>query len=1032
MKDTDSISNKRNNVALWGGIVGGLLLIAIFVIGTIGTGRAARDDTGNAVHSVSSFYLDELAGRREQVVAFNLQKEIEDLQVAVGLLTEEDLSDASHLQAFQARMKSLYRLEKFAFVDTDGTIYTSLGTQDNISEYPFDYNSISGPEISVLNIGSIDKKVIIALPIDDIEFCGHHFCVCFMEIDMDVMLQGVSVSSNDDDTTFCNLYSNTGIALSNTVLGGLAVEDNLLEALEHAEFNPGYSYEAVLDDFQNLRRGSVSFVYNGIEETLVYVPVEGTDWMLTYLVRETVIADQIATISNGIIVRSVLQSVLAALVLTVMFVFVISQIRKNSVLAIEKEKSETASRIKQEEMEERINLQEKLLEEKKKRTQLDNMITAMSADYRSVYYVDLDKDEGICYRGDAADTEQTKEGIVFPYFERFKWYADNSVDEKYREGFMEFIDPENIRKGLTTEPILAYRYLARRAGREYYEMIRVAGVRDIATRGDDRVRAIGLGFTVIDAEMRKNMDQQIALKDALSSAEQANKAKTAFLSNMSHEIRTPMNAIIGLDNIALNDPDTPEKTREYLTKIGTSAEHLLALINDILDMSRIESGRMTLKNEEFSLSKLLESINTMFSGQCMDKGLEYGCYIKGDVDDYYVGDNMKLRQVLINILGNAVKFTPTGGKIEFNIERVGRFDGRSALQFEISDTGIGMSEEFLPHIYDTFVQEDDTNTNKYGSSGLGLAITKNIVEMMNGSIDVKSVKGEGTTFTVSVTLKDADHKENEEIEGNAIPDDMSVLIIDDDPVACEHGKLVLEKIGISTDYALSGEEGIEKVTLRHGRRTPYNLILVDWKMPDLDGVETTRRIRSLVGKESLIIILTAYKWDDILDEAVGAGVDSFLSKPLFASSIIDEFGSALKRKNPEAKRGTKDLAGKRILLAEDVEVNADIIMMILGTREIETDLAVNGKIAVEKFTASEPGYYAAILMDMRMPEMDGLTATKMIRGLDREDAKNIPIIALTANAFDEDVQRSLQSGLNAHLTKPIEPQMLFETLEMYL
>ena len=378
MKDTDSISNKRNNVALWGGIIGGLLVIAIFVIGTIGTGRAAHDDTGNAVHSVSSFYLDELAGRREQVVAFNLQKEIEDLQVAVGLLTEEDLSDASHLQAFQARMKSLYRLEKFAFVDTDGIIYTSMGTQDNISDYSFDYNSIAGPEISVLNIGSVDKKVIIALPIDDIEFCGHHFCVCFMEIDMDVMLQGVSVSSNDDDTTFCNLYSNTGIALSNTVLGGLAVEDNLLEALEHAEFNPGYSYETVLDDFQNLRRGSVSFVYDGIEETLAYVPVEGTDWMLTYLVRETVIADQIAAISNGIIVRSVVQSVLAALVLTVMFAFVINQIRKNSVLAIEKEKSETASRIKQEEMEERIDLQEKLLEEQKKRTQLDNMITAMS------------------------------------------------------------------------------------------------------------------------------------------------------------------------------------------------------------------------------------------------------------------------------------------------------------------------------------------------------------------------------------------------------------------------------------------------------------------------------------------------------------------------------------------------------------------------------------------------------------------------------------------------------------------------------
>ena len=1032
MENSKSITNKRNNLALWGGILGGLLVIAIFVLGTISTGQAAHSDTNDAVQSVSSFYLDELAGRREQVVAFNLQKEIEDLQVAVGLLTEEDLSDTEHLQAFQARMKSLYRLEKFAFVDTNGTIYTSMGTQDNIGDYSFDYNSITGPEISILNIESLDKKVIIALPIDNIEFMGHDFCVCFMEIDMDVMLQGVSVSSNDAEATFCNLYSNTGIALSNTVLGGLAVEDNLLEALEHAQFNPGYSYEQVLDDFRNLNRGSASFRYDGIEETLAYVPVEGTDWMLTYLVRETVIADQISSISNGIIIRSVVQSVLVAVVLAVMFFVGIRQIRKNSVLTIEKEKSEAENRIKQEEMEQRIDLQSKLLEEQKKRTQLDNMITAMSADYRSVYYVDLEKNEGICYRGDPEDNEQTREGEPFPYSERFKWYADNSVDAEYRDGFLAFIDPENIRKGLATEPILAYRYLARRAGREYYEMIRVAGVRHISERGDDIVREIGLGFTVIDAEMRKNMDQQMALKDALSSAEQANKAKTAFLSNMSHEIRTPMNAIIGLDNIALNDPDTPEKTKEYLSKIGVSAEHLLALINDILDMSRIESGRMILKNEEFSLSKLLESINTMFSGQCMDKGLDYGCHIKGDIDDYYVGDNMKLRQMLINILGNAVKFTPSGGTIGLYIERMAQFDGRTTLQFTISDTGIGMSEEFLPHIYDTFTQEDATYTNKYGSSGLGLAITKNIVEMMNGSIDVESVKGEGTTFKVSVTLRDADKTDLSEKESKDLPENMSVLIIDDDAIACEHGKLVLEKIGISTEYALSGEEGIEKVILRHGRRTPYNLILVDWKMPDMDGIETTRRIRSVVGKESAIIILTAYKWDDILDEAVGAGVDSFLSKPLFASSILDEFENAFKRKNPLPDENSKDLTGKRILLAEDVEVNADIIKMILDTRGIVTELAENGKIAVDKFKASEPGYYAAILMDMRMPEMDGLTATKYIRELERDDAKSIPIIALTANAFDEDVQRSLQSGLNAHLTKPIEPGLLFETLQMYI
>ena len=380
----------------------------------------------------------------------------------------------------------------------------------------------------------------------------------------------------------------------------------------------------------------------------------------------------------------------------------------------------------------------KLLEEEKKRTQQDNMITAMSTDYRSVYYVNLDNDEGICYRGDPTDTDQTKEGIKFPYYERFKWYADNSVDENYREGFLKFIEPDNIRNGLAKEKILAYRYLVRRGGREYYEMIRVAGVRHAEDREDHLVHAIGLGLTVIDSEMRENLAQKEALNVALASSEQANKAKTAFLSNMSHEIRTPMNAIIGLDNIAMNDPETPEKTKEYLAKIGTSAEHLLNLINDILDMSRIESGRMILKNEEFSFSRMLESINTMFSGQCLEKDQNYRCNIEGHVDDYYIGDNMKLRQVLINILGNAVKFTPEGGTITLDIKKTAQFDDKSTLQFVITDNGIGISEEFLPHLFDTFAQEDETYTNKYGSSGLGLAITKNIVEMMNGTIDAES------------------------------------------------------------------------------------------------------------------------------------------------------------------------------------------------------------------------------------------------------------------------------------------------------
>ena len=520
-----------------------------------------------------------------------------------------------------------------------------------------------------------------------------------------------------------------------------------------------------------------------------------------------------------------------------------------------------------------------------------------------------------------------------------------------------------------------------------------------------------------------------ALGEALAAAEEANKAKTAFLSNMSHEIRTPMNAIIGLDNIALADPSISESTRGHLEKIDDSAHHLLDVINEILDMSRIESNRMTVKQEEFSFAKMLGQVNVIIGGQCRDKGLDYECRTDDDVRDYYIGDGMKLRQVMINILGNAVKFTPEGGSVSLNVESVARYDGKSTLRFTISDTGVGMSEEFLPKLFDAFSQENSsaTNTNAYGSTGLGMAITKSIVELMNGTIDVASTKGVGTTFVVTVTLLDSARVESEETD-ELHPNGMSVLVVDDDPIACEHAQVVLGQLGISCDKAPNGAEGVEMAKVRHARREPYDLILVDWKMPEMDGVETTHQIRTSLGEDTPIIILTSYNWEDIMEEATDAGVDTFVAKPLFAGSVMDEFKAAFNRKNLELDRPEVDLAGKRILLAEDMMVNAEILMMMLTAENISVEHAENGQIAVDMFADHEPGYYDAILMDLRMPVMDGLTATRAIRAMEHEDARSIPIIALTANAFDEDVQRSMQAGLNAHLSKPIEAGILFGTL----
>ena len=515
------------------------------------------------------------------------------------------------------------------------------------------------------------------------------------------------------------------------------------------------------------------------------------------------------------------------------------------------------------------------------------------------------------------------------------------------------------------------------------------------------------------------------LASALREAEHANVAKTSFLSNMSHEIRTPMNAIIGYDTIALKNPALDEGTRDYLLKIGDSAKHLLSLINDILDMSRIESGRMSLKHEEFSFVDMLEQINTMVQSQCADKGLEFECQVKGTVDDYYVGDDMKLKQVIINILSNAVKFTEPGGSVLFTVERVAHFKGHTTLRFVVRDTGIGMDASFVPHLFDAFAQEDAHSANKYGSTGLGMAITKNIVDMMNGTIEVESRKGQGSQFTVTLTLRNSGRKRTESTPGLA---DLRTLVVDDEQIACEHAKLVLEEVGMQADSCLGGEQAMRMLELARAKQQPYDLVLMDWRMPNQDGIEVTRQIRANYNDQTTIVILTTYNWDDIMEEALAAGVDGFMSKPLFASSVLDEFEKIVRRKGPRKDVPVAELAGRQILLAEDVAINAEIIIQVLQMRGMRVEHVENGQEALDAFAASELGHYDAVLMDVRMPVLDGLGATQAIRALDRPDARTVPIIALTANAFDEDVQRSLQAGMSAHLSKPVEIEQLYDTL----
>ncbi|MBR5746327.1 MAG: response regulator, partial [Clostridia bacterium] len=538
---------------------------------------------------------------------------------------------------------------------------------------------------------------------------------------------------------------------------------------------------------------------------------------------------------------------------------------------------------------------------------------------------------------------------------------------------------------------------------------------------------------VIYAIIQKR-EKQIEVEKAL--AEESSRAKTSFLSNMSHEIRTPMNAIIGLDNIALRDKDLSPKTREHLEKIGASAKHLLGLINDILDMSRIESGRMVLKDEEFSFREFLDQVNIIINGQCADKGLHYECDIVGKVSDYYIGDDMKLKQVLINILGNSVKFTEAPGDVSLAVGQIESADDTCTMQFRIKDTGIGMDKEYVPKIFEAFSQEDATTTNKYGGSGLGMAITKNFVEMMGGKISVESEKGVGTEFTVTVPLKKSDRSYTEE-QGLALPEGLRAVVVDDDEIACEHAGYVLESIGVEIKAFVSAEEALECIKTAAEQNNPYDLLVTDYKMPGMSGRELARALRGFDGGKTMVIMLTGYNWDIVEEEAKRDGVDSILAKPLFPDSMIRAIHSLIERKTgvavqpAEEPEGKKEnlLAGRRVLMAEDVDANAEILADLLELEEVESERACNGREAVDMFASHPAGYYDLILMDVRMPLMDGLSATKEIRAMEREDARVIPIIAMTANVFEEDVERSMQAGMNAHLSKPIEPDRLYAEME---
>ncbi len=658
------------------------------------------------------------------------------------------------------------------------------------------------------------------------------------------------------------------------------------------------------------------------------------------------------------------------------------------------------------------------------------LVQALSVDYNLVCYFDLDSGAGGPLR-----IHDCKYGILDEIFvgeasirESLERYIGRCVYVDDRDILRRAVSPEDLRERLSQRNTYSMTYRTFCGEEIRYFQMKAVRAGEWKNRRD-----VVLGFRNVDDDTRREMERMDLLEDALMQANRANKAKSVFLSNMSHDIRTPMNAIIGFTALATTHIDQRDQVENYLKKIMTSSNHLLSLINDVLDMSRIESGKMSLEEKPSSLPDILHGLRNIVQADVHAKQLElYMDAVDVMNEDIYC-DRLRLNQILLNLLSNSIKYTPAGGVISIRVtERPGAPEGLAKYEFCVKDTGIGMSEEFVSHIFEPFERERNSTTSGIQGTGLGMAITKNIVDMMNGSITVRSKQGVGTEFTVAITFRLC----SEEKKPQAIPElkGCRALVVDDDFNTCDSVSCMLQQIGMRAEWTLSGKEAVLRTRQAVMREDDYSVYIIDWLLPDMNGIEVARRIRKEIGDQVPIIVLTAYDWSDIEEEAREAGITAFCGKPLFLSELRSCLLSVIGAEEQEENGSLRPMLTRtgRILLVEDNELNQEIASVILEEAGFTVETAENGREAVERVSGSAPDYYQLVLMDVQMPVMNGYEATRLIRQLKDERLARIPILAMTANAFEEDKQEALHAGMDGHIAKPINIDKLLETLKNML
>ena len=944
---------------------------AILLLVLLAVGLSVRyiSFVSQTIYQESTSHLEEVLHKSNNMLKEMVRKNVTYLHLYNGFL--ENTSDEDEIQAYIEQAQKNTGFANFYFLTYDGNYITVtgetgyLGLQTNLDE------KLAHDEDVVVNTALPGKPQMLAFICPETQGSYRGFAYDAISYYNDAVLRLLDNSAFEGNASNYVIYPDGRVVIDNSVNRKETIYNFIAMLRDHSDL----SEEQITELSNAFAQGSSGNLRVKLSDTSYYLVYEGTavqNWTMVGLVPTKIVNASLDELWFHTV--QIVAGIVAGLALLVILLIV--------------RRSHTTLRRKNTEILYRDELFQKLSRN------VDDVFLMVDVKTTKADYVspNIERLLGIPWREVRQDARVLAALHPNGFPERDKNYLKGLLSGQQREWDFEFEHRE------TKE-------------RRWFHVIA------IGSEVEGRAKYI---LVLSDRTADKQVNQ--ALSDAVAAAETANRAKSTFLSNMSHDIRTPMNAIIGFTTLALSNINDTERVKDYLGKTLASSNHLLSLINDVLDMSRIESGKIHLEEVEVNLSDVLHDLKTIVSGQIYAKQLELYMDVMDVTDEDVYCDKTRLNQILLNLLSNAIKFTPAGGTVSVRVRQLaGKVRGCGQYEFRIKDNGIGMSPEFAKKIFEPFERERTSTVSRIQGTGLGMAITKNIVDMMGGTIEVQTAQGKGTEFTVCVPMRA--QTEQRPVEKITELEGLKALVVDDDFNTCDSVTKMLVKVGMRAEWTLSGKEAVLRARQSIEMSDAYHAYIIDWRLPDMNGIEVTRRIRSL-NDDTPIIILTAYDWSDIEVEAKAAGVTAFCSKPMFMSDLRETLMSALGQKQTDAAQGllpekNADFKGKQILLVEDNELNREIAQEILREYGFLVDTAENGAVAVEKVSTAAPGSYDLVLMDVQMPIMDGYTATRKIRALDDPARATLPIIAMTANAFDEDRRNALESGMNGFLSKPI-------------